>query len=86
MKQLLIRPCEEGVRSWMGGDLLSYNMLIVWSSSGCGYLYQIEPQLVFVTLVVLLFIFIVLFPVYYLVYRTLFVKVTYSILIHTLYS
>ena len=46
MKQLLIRPCEDGVRSWMGGDLLSYNMLITWSTCGTGYLYQIDAQLV----------------------------------------
>ena len=46
MKLLLIRPCEEGVSSWMGGDLLSYNMLITWSACGVGYLYQIEAQLV----------------------------------------
>ena len=48
MKQLLIRPCEKGVSSWVAGDLLSYNMVVTWSLSGTGYLYQIDSRSVIV--------------------------------------
>jgi hypothetical protein len=44
-KQLYIRACEGNVNYWIGGEFLSYKMLLVWSDNGRGYLYELDSQI-----------------------------------------